>query len=149
MLKREVVIWGQGGPLEEGSKTQEEPKRLMMDLSALGMQGLHKDMEEGNLPTAATEWSLDLEAEAAEILVERISTGIWRTLFKLYKGKHCFFLNINIGFGNKRGLNGGGKPLESYAKLLGRNVVLYLRIIQATWASGQGTAGWPEWKEEA
>lgn len=75
ILKREITAWGRGGPLAEGPRYQEKLKELIEDLAVIGLLELHKDMADGKLPEAAAEWSNELEAEAANIIVEKNHYG--------------------------------------------------------------------------
>ena len=92
LLKKEAIGWCQDRATEDNSVIQQELRRLLIDLSTLGLQEVFQSMEGGTLPLAAAAWSRELEAEASEVLVERISVGLWRTLFRISEGKHSYFL---------------------------------------------------------
>ena len=131
VLKREVTRWGQGDPLAEGSSTQRKLRELIEELAAVGMMELRRDMAEGKLPEAAAAWNEEMEAEADGVLVDRISTGIWKTLFLLYKGIPCYYQCLGPLVSQPNKFQAGGE-------LRGVQGGIYAKVKDGHGSTGQG-----------
>ena len=74
------------------TESQKALKKLIIELGTAGLQEVYLSMAAGELPSAAAAWNRDLEAEACEALVERITGMFWGIMFGDTTGIHYYLL---------------------------------------------------------